>query len=98
MPQVSNNEETVNIVFYFTNPPFSYRMTKIVAFYAPWCDSCHTIIPKVEAYARRKGIAFEKINVDKCTTERCEAVGYVPQIMVDGRPMSDSMLERILDG
>ena len=70
---------------------------KITAFYAPWCGSCHVVIPKVEAYARRNGMSFEKVDVDKCTTEQCDAVGYVPHIMIDGRPMSDAQLEKILD-
>ena len=71
-------------------------MSKITAFYAPWCDNCHTILPKVEAYARRNGMSFEKIDVDKCNTEQCNTVDFVPHVLVDGRPMSDSMLERIL--
>ena len=73
-------------------------MSKITAFYAPWCGSCHVVIPKVEAYARRHGISFEKVDVDGCNTEQCNSVDYVPTILVDGRPMSDSMLERIIDG
>ncbi len=70
----------------------------ITAFYAPWCGNCHVILPKVEAYARRKGYKFEKINLDKCKTETCDSVDYVPQILLDGRPMSDAQLERIIDG
>ena len=73
-------------------------MSKITAFYAPWCGNCHTILPKVEAYARRNGIAFEKINVEKCSTDQCNSVDAVPHILVDGRPMSDAQLGRIIDG
>ena len=70
----------------------------ITAFYAPWCGSCHTVIPKVEAYDKRNGISFEKVDVDQCDTQQCNNVDYVPHIMVDGRPMSDAQLEKILDG
>jgi len=73
-------------------------MPKITAFYADWCGNCHTIIPKLRAYAKRNGYKFEKINVDKCHTEACESVDYVPHVMVDGRPMSDAELGRIVDG
>ena len=73
-------------------------MTKITAFYAPWCGTCHTILPKVEAYARRNGMMFEKVNVEQCKTDTCESVDFVPHILVDGRPMSDAQLERIIDG
>ena len=73
-------------------------MSKITAFYAPWCGSCHTVIPKVRAYAKRNGIAFEKIDVDKCTTDQCNRVDYVPHIMMDGHPISDAQLEKIING
>ena len=73
-------------------------MSKITAYFAPWCGNCHTIIPKVKAYAKRNGIAFEKVNVDKCTTEVCESIGYVPHILMDGQPISDVQLERIVNG
>jgi len=72
-------------------------MPKITAFYAPWCGSCHVVIPKVEAYARRNGISFEKIDVDKCHTETCNSVDFVPHILVDGHPISDAYLEKMID-
>jgi len=71
--------------------------SKITAFYAPWCGPCHDLLPKVKDYARRNGISYEEINVDKCDTEQCNVIEYVPSILVDGKPMSDSMLESILD-
>ena len=70
----------------------------ITAFYAPWCGNCRIVIPKLRAYARRKGYRFEKINVENCKTETCESIGYVPHVLMNGRPMSDKQLERILDG
>ena len=73
-------------------------MPKITAFYAPWCGNCEAILPKVKAYAKRNGMAFEKIDVDRCGTDQCDSIEYVPSILVDGRPMSDALLEKIIDG
>ena len=73
-------------------------MSKITAFHAPWCGPCHDLLPKVKAYAHRNGIAYEEINVDHCDTEQCNAIEYVPSIIIDGHPMSDNLLEKIING
>ena len=70
---------------------------KITAFYADWCGSCKAVLPKLEAYARREGIMFEKVNLDHCKTDKCESIEAVPHVMLDGRVMSDKQLERIID-
>jgi thiol-disulfide isomerase/thioredoxin len=69
---------------------------KITAFYADWCGSCETILPKLEAYARRNGMMFEKVNVDHCTTDKCESIDAVPHVLVDGQPVSDRHLEQMI--
>lgn len=93
--KMSSTQATLNS-FLSHLSPFSYRMAKLTAFYADWCDSCHTILPKLKAYARRNGMSFEKIDIDKCSTETCDSVDYIPHILVDGQPVSDKKLEQMI--
>ena len=71
-------------------------MSKITVYFAEWCGSCKAITPKIKAYARRNGIAFEKIDVDKCTTKTCNSVDYIPHILMDGQLVSDRQLEKMI--
>jgi len=64
-------------------------MTTMTIYKSEKCGVCRQIVPRLEAYARRKGMKVEVVNVDNCTEERCREVKAVPTVMVDGREVRD---------
>jgi len=58
---------------------------KITIYKSNKCGACAVLVPEIRRLAKEKKIRVQVIDVDKCHSKKCDAIGYVPKILVDGR-------------
>ena len=72
-------------------------MTKKVTFYYHRdCDGCKELRPLVKKAAKMKGLDFKQVDVEKCETKFCDALSYVPVVVLDGKKLSPKKIENFL--
>ena len=73
-------------------------MAKQVTFYYHKdCGFCKDLRPLVKRAAKAKGLGFEQINVEKCTTRFCNSLEFVPTVVVNDKKLNAKQVEKFLD-
>ena len=72
-------------------------MVKHVTFYYHEdCEGCKDLRPLVKRAAEMKGYKFKQINVEKCSTDFCEKMQYVPTIVLNDKKLNMKQVEKFL--
>ena len=70
---------------------------KVTFYYHNDCDGCKELKPLIKKVAKAKGLKFKEINVEKCSTRFCDALTYVPAVVIDGKKLSINKIEKFLE-
>ena len=72
-------------------------MAKQVTFYSHKdCGFCGDLRPLVKKAAKSKGLKFVEVDVEKCESKFCDALSYVPVVVLDGKKLSAKKIENFL--
>jgi hypothetical protein len=54
------------------------------------------MVPIIKRNAKARGDTVKTVDIDKCSSEECQAINYTPTILRDGRELSGAELEGYL--
>ena len=54
------------------------------------CGGCRELLPIIKRLAKKKKIPVKVIDIEKCKTEKCNKLGYVPYIEFNHREIKTS--------
>lgn len=73
-------------------------MVKTLRYYwSPDCDGCEELKPAFKEIAKLKGWKFREINVDTCTSKRCDNLEYVPTVYVGRKKLDFKQMDKLLN-
>ena len=69
---------------------------QITFYYHKDCGFCEDLKPLVKKAAKMKGYGFKQVDVETCETKFCNALSYVPVVVLDGKKLSPKKIENFL--
>ena len=70
---------------------------KLTFYYHNDCDACLELKPRFKEVAKLKGWTFKQVNVEKCKTNICDRMEYVPTVYVGRKKLTIDGMEKLLE-
>lgn len=73
-------------------------MARLIVYKSDLCFHCKQLVPVIKRNAKARGDKVTVRDIDKCHTDECNSVNFIPTLVRDGKELSEAQVKPYLKG